>query len=888
MWWLVFQNVRHAPRRLVLGAVAVAFPVAALAATLLFVDDSVHAMTRRALAPVQVDMRALATTLDVDMTAVDRDLAAVPGVRHVDAFGAANVIVGAPGTEGRFTARLFAVEPSYFEDFPWVQPGDPLGDGALLNAGLAEVLPGAQEVSIDLPGDVEPLGLSLPVDGAIDTRKATTWFAIPAGDVQGDVVVMPRSIVVDYATFSRVVLPALRSASTGPAAVTNPGLSELPAASLEAHIRVDPAAYPADPGQAAKWSAGMRRTLERQAPDDILVADNANEPLAEAAVDATSAKIILFLLGIPGALVAAALGLAAASALTEAHRREDALLRLRGADDSQLVRLTVGQGLLAGVVGIALGLVVAGAGVSAVVHHVVWQNIPAGRLVFVAAVAIAAGTITTVARLVPVLRAGRRSAIAVERRQVVGAWVPSWRRARVDLVLLVVGGVILALNVASGGLKLSLLEHDAQAQTITLSFYVLMAPVLLWIGTTLLVVRGTLALLARWSRPDRPRPLTSWKATSVRWLGRRPARTAVALVLGTLAVSFGAEVVTFAATYRTATDADAVAAFGSDLRLEPTSDRVQPLPALGPDIQATTPIRYIGGRAGSDRKWLMAIDPATYAGAATAQPQIVDGGGVDALARQPLGVLVAEEVVRDYDLIPGDTLPVTVFPDDLDLSRKLDLKVVGVFRSLPPNDPFSEMVITTDSLDAPVPAPDMYLARTAPGARPDDVATRLRHSDTARTYNVTTIDALVRQEQRSLTALNLDGLGRIEAIGAAIVAAVGVGILGAFLVLERRRESAILRTVGADTRHVLTGPAVEGGLAALGSVVIGVPLGIGLGTLAVRVLGLFFTLPPPLVTVPVGPLVLLAVVVLATSTLALALALRAVSRLDVAPLLREP
>ena len=67
-----------------------------------------------------------------------------------------------------------------------------------------------------------------------------------------------------------------------------------------------------------------------------------------------------------------------------ANRREDALLRLRGATDRQLGRLAVGQGLLSGSVGTVLGLVVAAAGASAVVGHAVWNDIPAGRLALVA------------------------------------------------------------------------------------------------------------------------------------------------------------------------------------------------------------------------------------------------------------------------------------------------------------------------------------------------------------------------------------------------------------------------------------------------------------------------------------------------------------------------
>jgi putative ABC transport system permease protein len=197
------------------------------------------------------------------------------------------------------------------------------------------------------------------------------------------------------------------------------------------------------------------------------------------------------------------------------------------------------------------------------------------------------------------------------------------------------------------------------------------------------------------------------------------------------------------------------------------------------------------------------------------------------------------------------------------------------------------MVITTRSLPAPVPPPDFYLARVAGGRRPDAVASALRQAS-GETFSVATISDRVRLEQRSLTALNLDGLGRIEATAAALVAAVGVGVLGAFLVLERRREFAVLRTVGAGTRQTLLGPAVEGAVATVGSVAIGVPVGLGLGVLAVRVLTLFFTLPPPLVTVPVGALAVLAVFVLVLSAAAFALALRSVHAVEVETVLREP
>ena len=63
----------------------------------------------------------------------------------------------------------------------------------------------------------------------------------------------------------------------------------------------------------------------------------------------------------------------------------------------------------------------------------------------------------------------------------------------------------------------------------------------------------------------------------------------------------GEEVVAFVATYQAAREADTAAAFGADLRLAPTGDRPTPLPPLGPAVAATSPIRYVPVRAGTDR-----------------------------------------------------------------------------------------------------------------------------------------------------------------------------------------------------------------------------------------------------------------------------------------------
>jgi putative ABC transport system permease protein len=261
----------------------------------------------------------------------------------------------------------------------------------------------------------------------------------------------------------------------------------------------------------------------------------------------------------------------------------------------------------------------------------VWRDVPAGRLAQTVLLSVVIGAIIIGARLVPMLRSGRRSAIVVARRHLEDRRTPFWLRSRVDVTLMLVGAAILGGNLLIGGLK----PTPVEGQTVALSFYVLLAPLALWIGTTLLIVRGLLALLARRSRPERAAPLTTWRATLLRWLGRRPARTFGALVLGALAVAFGTEVATFVATYGHAERADARAAFGADLRLTPTGAQAH-LPPLGPGIVATAPIRMIPGRAGSDRKNIMAIEADSY-GAAAVSPQITRGGGVAALAADRSG-----------------------------------------------------------------------------------------------------------------------------------------------------------------------------------------------------------------------------------------------------------
>lgn len=880
--WLLGRSVRRAPRRLVLEAIAVAFPVAMLAATLLFVDGAVQSMTPNALRAVQIEMRAVAKSLDADIRAIAAKLATESSVKLAEPFAAANVVV-APGSSGQVTARLFAVDPAYLAHHPWLRVvSGSLGQGALLGQSV-RASPGfdsAKSITISLPGDAPALSLSLPVGGIIDLRQATTWFSIPYGEVQGDIATVPRAIVIDYQTFEREVLPVLRAwANAGGLPPFDPGSDELPSASLEVHVTVNHAAYPADPGRAEIWSGQLQHILSRLAGSFVIVADNAVEALTENRQDATNAKILFLLLGIPGVLVAGALGLIVASTLVETDRREEALLRIRGATNGQIARLVTARAAVAGIAGSTLGLILAALAVSAVTGRPVWQGGSPGGLLLSALLAVAAGALTYGVRVIRLRRASHQSEV-FGRRLLNRGWSPIWRRGRLDLLAIGVGIAILAVNFLAGGLRRSPIEAPALA----LSFYVLLAPIAIWLGATLLVIRGLLALLAAWARPERARPLPSWPGASLRWLGRRPAQTGRALVIGALAVAFGTEVLTFTATYQTAKEADARASIGSDLNLTPGDPRFT-LPPLGPEVAAVSPIRVVPARVDTDRKTILTIDLSSYTAVVSSAPRMLAGEGIEGLAKEPKGALINAEIAESFELGPGDMVPLTVFPDDYENSSDLELRVLGVYSSFPPMSPNAEVVATTAAIPRiSTVAPDFYLARVAQGRSPKAVAASLRDGPLAQKFAIATITP---PNERGLTALNLVGLGAIESVGAGLIAVIGVAVLGAFLILERRREFAVLHMVGADMRQILTGPALEGIIVVLGSLSIGVPVGLGLGILAVRVLGLFFTVAPPLLTIPAGGLITVALFMVIASTVALAAALVAVSRVRVASVLRE-
>lgn len=893
MTGLMWRTLARSPRRLLVGVLGIAVPVALLAATAFFVDTSSRSMTRRALANVRIELQAVASSPLVDTAAQRAQLAHVAGVTRVEPFAAADLMVSFAGSPP-VKARLFAVEPSYLANHPWVRPtSGSLALGALLSDPLRATLPGSPaSVTISLPGDgVAPAELG--VGGTVDLRAADPWFSVTSGDAQGDVFFSPNAVVIDYATFERAILPALRAdakasssagATTGTPSAPSTGLAPN---SLETHVAVDQRIFNSDPSLAVTRSLALKRTMERTVAD-LSVVDNGSEALTRAKADAVNAKVLFLLLGIPGVLVAGALTLSTASALVAAQRREQALLRLRGATTRQLVRLATVTALAVGLVGSAAGLALGALGVDVLLGSQVWQGVGRGQLAVSAGLAVVAGLMVTGLRLLPVTKAARRSSVVDERQVLDRGWAPAWRRRRLDLVAVAVGLAILGINVLTGGFR----QAPTEGQTLALSFYVLLAPLALWLGAGLLAMRGVAALFARATRPQRARPLGTWTGAALRWMGRRPARAGATMVLGVLAVAYGTNVLAFVHTYDVAKRTEVGVAVGSDIRVTPAQVTPAPVPPLSaPDVAASTPIRIVSGLLGTDRRAALAIEPASYGQAVRYAPLVIDGRGLDGIGGDPLGVLVVQDVAKSSGVVPGDPLTV-VFTDGAGRPHPVTLHTLGVYRAVAPSVPQTELVVNVRALEAagiaPLPSPDLYLARAGPGHPVAAVAARLDAAAApSAVWKVTTFSDALATEQSTLATLDLRGLGRIDTTGTALIAALGIAVLGAFVVLERRREMAVLRAIGATTSQVLTSPAIEGAATVAVSVALGVPLGLCMTTITTRVLGLVFTLPPPLLRVQASEVAVLVALVAGASAISLGAALAAVARLRPAAVLRE-
>ncbi|MFD5819239.1 FtsX-like permease family protein [Streptomyces sp. NPDC127038] len=854
---------RHRAGRLLAALAGVALAVALVAALGSFLTASQATMTQRALRSVAVDWQVQVQP-GADPNTVLSLVRGTPGTRTALPVGSARTTGfsaqahGSTQTTGPGIA--LGLPDGYRDRFPdeiRTLTGSPTG--VLLAQQTASNLHAA-------PGDTITIGLpgvgrrQVTVNGVVDLLQADSLFQTVGAPSQSQPTAPPDNVVL---------LPADRFAALTHGAT---------ATTTQIHVARDHSHLPADPAAAFTTVTGAAHHLEAHSTGTALVGDNVGAALDSARQDALYAQVLFLFLGVPGAVLAAALTAAVASVGGDRRRQEQGLLRLRGLRPGQITSLAALEAALIGLLGGLLGL-----GTAALTGHLAFGAASFGAgtgtwaiwyaVAFALGAAVAAGAV-----LIPALRDLRTVTVTDTRKENSARRNPWWMRYGLDLALLIGSWLVFR---ASSGNQYALVLAPEGVPTISVSYWAFLGPVLLWIGTALLVWRLTLLALhhGRPALARLARPLTGNLAgTTAATLSRRSRTLARSVVLLALAVSFAVSTAVFNATYQQQAEVDARLTNGADVTVtEPPGAHTPPSAATAlrvGGVRHVEPLQHRFAYVGPDLQDLYGVRPDTVTRATSLQDAYFAGGTarqlMHSLAQRPDNLLVSEETVHDFQLRPGDTLNLRVQDARTKALRTVPFHYAGVVKEFPtaPKDSFfvanASYIAKTTGSDAV----GAFLVDTG-GSGQRQIAAHLR-SRLGSSATVTDLTQTRGTVGTSLTSVDLAGLTRIELVFAVLLAAGAGGLVLALGLAERRRTFAIATVLGATRRQLRGMVLTEALLLAATGLATGALIGWALSQMLVKVLTGVFDPPPATLAVP-GAYLALTGIAAVTAVLAAAL-----------------
>ncbi|MCV2491972.1 FtsX-like permease family protein [Geodermatophilus sp. YIM 151500] len=796
------------------------------------------------------------------------------------------------------SVRVFAFDAGYqrrYDDIDLVdgvlRPG-----AALLSLEAADAL-GVEVgdgVDLALPGAAGPLRLE--VSGTADLRRAKALFYSRQGRHLEEFLYSPYSVVIDPATFEDSVVPALLASSAVLGGERNGPVREV-------DIRVERSRLDADPGTALEQTTRIAAAVAEVAPGQDYLVDNVSNTLTVAREDAAVAKRMFVFLGVPGGMLAAVLAGYAGAVLASAQRREQAILRVRGAGARHLTTmLAIRSGALTAagaVVGLAVGLLsaVAVLGVEAVSRAAV------PSLLFSGLVGAGGGFLAAGYALYAAGRAAIRREIDADRARLFSR-PPLWWRARLDLVALLCVGLLAGLAVradAFAGTPGSVYE----ARGVGLNLWLLALPLGAWVAGALLAGRVFARAVA--VLPAGPSFGHVTAGIVGRSLRRRSWIAAQGMIVICLVVGAVTSVTVFTASYDEAKAADARFTLGSDLKVAPDPTTSRTLDGGFADelrtvdgIAAATPVVYgvensvVRSTRNQDVANVAAVDPATFLDVAALRDENFVGTtaaeALTALADDPGGVLLSAEMAEFVSVAPGDRVRV-LFAQGTDVQALSEMRVAGLFDRLPafPDGADAMVNIAHQARVVPSTLPDFFLARTV-DRRPSTLAAAVTDL-TGRTgadgrVAVETRETTLAKDQSSLAALNIRGLLTLDAGYGLAMAVVAIGIFVFGLLLQRRREYVTMRAQGLQSAEIRTVIVAEAGTVGLAACVAGIAVGLAMAVFLVGVLRPLFVLAPDLV-VPVPGILTLVLALLGSTLVSSSAASSLVGRLKPTELLRD-
>jgi putative ABC transport system permease protein len=864
--------------RLAATASGVAAAVALLACLGSFLAAAQASMTARAARGVVIDWQVEVQPGAAQGSAFDA-VRATPGVLAALPVGFAQstglVAASAGSTQTTGPAKVLGIPPDYRQQFPGTLR-------TLVGADTGVLV--AQQTAANLhvaPGDTIQIGraglapVDVVVDGVVDLPHADSLFQKVGAPLGAQPVAPPDNVLIlDQTQWHRVF---------DPLSGVRPDL-----VSTQIHTALDHG-LPQNPASAYKKVTAAAHNLEARSAGGALVGDNLGAALGAARGDAAYAQVLFVFLGMPAVVLAGLLTATVVSTGAPRRRQEQAVLRARGAGQRHLIQLAAAEAVLVGIVGSAVGLAIA-----ALVGFVMFgsPSFGAGTLTGVgwgagsaaAGLAIAAATV-----LAPAWRDLRASTVATARISVRPTRSPQWLRFGLDVVILIVSGLLFWLA-ARTGYQIVLAPEGVPA--ISVSYWAFVAPALLWIGGALMIWRLSDLLLGRGRdavaialRPVAG-PLSRIVAHS---MSRQRRVLAAAIVMLALALTFAASTATFNSTYQAQAEVDAKLTNGADVTVtQPPAAATPPATAQQlaaiPGVRAVEPVQHRFAYIGSDLQDLYGVNPTTITTVTALQDNYFQGGAADQLMRrlatQPDSILVSAETVKDFQLVPGDTVNLRLQDSRTHQLSSVKFHYIGVVTEFPtaPKDSFFVANAGYVAEHTGSDAVGTFLVDTG-GRDTTTVAHRIQAA-VGTSATVTDIATTRGTIGSSLTSVSLDGLTRIElGFGLCLAAAFG-GLVLALGLAERRRSFAIAHALGATRRQLQAFVLAEAAILITCGLTAGAALGWALSRMLVSALTGVFDPPPTVLSVPW--------IYLAATVGAITVALTAVSAMTIRLAQRSP
>jgi len=843
------------------------------------------------------------TSEPLSLDELTRQIGQIPGVARAEPLSFVDLDPGSLSAGAKRlpeATRVFGLDNRYLEQDPSIRivEGSYEPGSGLLSAEAARALsigPGGV-VQIRVPGMSQPL--SVLISGITDVSRAKSLFYSREGKRLEQFVYVRNSVIVAPEVFPKTIIPAFQNVATAPGTV----LRSQPILEVDVFMEREP--LDADPGTALAQTKAVADGVNAVALGQDVLIDNISNALQVARDDARTAKRMFVFLGLPGALLAAILTAYAGGVLASALRREQAILRIRGANRRHLLRMhalrTLALAAVGSVLGVALGLVSSAAVLSA---DALASASPVSLLAS-ALLGAGAGFLATGVALYAAGRRGITRQISDERAQLASR-APLWRLLGIDFLILAAAIGVEWYQRRHGGFE-GVQGSVYFGRAVSLQLHLVIVPIGIWLGGVLVlgrIVERGFAFLPLPLRHRFGRPLRGLLTRSIR---RRSWAAATAVIMVGLIVALGTSVASFSASYNQAKARDARFVVGSDVRVTPS-----PISALDhppqyaeqlkvPGIQTATPVVYglnnalLESENNEDAGNMAAIDPAAFGQVAP----LIDtdflgttaANAMDALQRQPGGVLLTEDLADTLDVDVGDSVQV-LFARGTQDQKLSELTVIGLYQRLPGFPEGVDVLVNIQRQMQLIPSTNttFFLAQTTDpsDATLDRVVAGLQEGPgSADALQIDTRATALDKDQSSLAALNIRGLLTLDSAYALAMAATAITIFVFGLLLQRRREYVTLRAQGMRIGKIRSLLVTESS----GVVVIGAAVGVLVGAVMayflVTVLRPLFVLRPEVV-LPRVDIAVLAALVLAVSVVASLAATTLIRRLPPGELLRD-